>query len=165
MNFETAGNLVTNFLVILLTFAGLATGVAQTAAVAENNPDYSGMYAFLQEGEFVQLTVEDHGMVTGFVSRFKEGDGEKTFVDHFFKNGRLDGKKLVFTTEVAQNISYEFNGTIERGEGKKPDEEGYYILHGTLTESKVSEDKKTTTQSQPVTLKSFPQDAEVSPPK
>jgi hypothetical protein len=31
---------------------------------------YSGMYSFLKEGEFVQLTVEDAGRVTGFISRF-----------------------------------------------------------------------------------------------
>lgn len=31
--------------------------------------DYSGMYSFLQDGEFVQLTIEDAGRVTGFISR------------------------------------------------------------------------------------------------
>ncbi len=52
--------------------------LACTLLVAQNarqNPpakptgDYSGMYSFLQDGEFVQLTVEDAGRVTGFISR------------------------------------------------------------------------------------------------
>ncbi|MGA8540989.1 MAG: hypothetical protein WB566_15920, partial [Terriglobales bacterium] len=37
---------------------------------APSGADYSGMYSFLREGEFVQLTVEDQGNVTGFVSRY-----------------------------------------------------------------------------------------------
>src|SRR5690349_16137163 len=38
---------------------------------------YSGMYTFLKEGEFVQVTVEDQGHVTGFVSRFGDGESDK----------------------------------------------------------------------------------------
>ena len=53
---------------------------------------YSGMYSFLKEGEFVQVTVEDAGHVTGFVSRFGDQDSDKgVFLDQFFKAGKLDG--------------------------------------------------------------------------
>ncbi len=46
------------------------------AKPAEN---YSGMYSFLQEGEFVQITVEDEGHVTGFISRYGDLDSDKGF--------------------------------------------------------------------------------------
>src|ERR1700683_5414638 len=76
----------------------LATSlVAQTSAppAPEN---YSGMYTFLQEGEFVQVTVEDAGRVTGFVSRYENTDGDHSaFLDQFFKAGKLDGNKLNFS--------------------------------------------------------------------
>jgi len=56
------------------------------------------MYAFLKEGEFVQVTVEDAGHVTGFVSRFGDGENDKgEFLDQFFKSAKLEGNKLSFT--------------------------------------------------------------------
>src|SRR3982074_3248034 len=39
--------------------------------------NYSGMYSFLKEGEFVQVTVEDGAQLTGFVSRYGNGDSDK----------------------------------------------------------------------------------------
>jgi hypothetical protein len=144
--------------------------LAQTAPGANGAkpslPDYSGMYSFLQEGEFVQLTVEDDGLVTGLVSRYSDSSSDpKTFVEHFFKTGKMDGESLSFTTKIAQNISYEFSGAVDRGEGKTPQDEGYYVLKGTLTENKVGSDKKTTSESQQVEFKSFPRDANTDAPK
>ncbi len=53
------------------------------------------MYSFLQEGEFVQLTVEEAGRVTGFISCYGELDSDRgQFLDLFFKSGKLDGKDL-----------------------------------------------------------------------
>lgn len=124
------------------------------------------MYGFLQEGEFVQLTVEDNGTVTGLVSSYSdENGGHKTFVDHFFKQGKLEGTSLSFATKIAQDISYEFKGTVERGDGKTPEDEAYYVLKGTLTQNKIGSDKKTTSESQPVEFKSFPRDANTDAPK
>ena len=66
------------------------------------------MYAFLKEGEFVQLTVEDQGEVTGFISRYSDGNRDKgVFVDQFFKSAKLDGNKLSFTTEMAHGEWFE----------------------------------------------------------
>jgi hypothetical protein len=122
--------------------------------------EFSGMYSFLKEGEFVQVSVEDAGRVTGFVSRFGDLDSDKgAFLDQFFKTGKLDGKALTFTTEVVHGIGYEFKGTIERGEGKKPGDEAYYVLKGTLTETLTDENKKTSSKSKDVEFKAFPSDA------
>lgn len=122
--------------------------------------EYSGMYSFLKEGEFVQVSVEEAGRVTGFVSRFGDLESDKgAFLDQFFKTGKLDGKALTFTTEIVHGVGYEFKGTIERGEGRKPGDEAYYILKGTLTETLTDQNKKTSSKSREVAFKAFPVDA------
>jgi hypothetical protein len=132
----------------------------QTPAPAKPADDYSGMYSFLREGEFVQITVEDDGRVTGFVSRYGDSDSDRgTFLNQFFKQGKLDGTKLSFTTETVHGVWFDFKGTVERGEGKAPGDEAYYVVKGTLTESRTDADKKVTSKSQEVTFKSFPREA------
>lgn len=131
---------------------------AQSASGA--TPDYSGMYEFLRDGEFVQVTIEEKGNVTGFISRFGDSESDKgVFMNQFFKSGKLDGEKLVFTTEPVHGVWFEFAGAVVRGAGKKPDEEAYYVLQGTLTRFNTDQDKKTTSQPRSVELKSFPRDA------
>ena len=125
---------------------------------------YSGMYSFLKEGEFVQVTVEEAGHVTGFVSRFGDGESDKgAFLDQFFKSGKLEGNKLSFTTEIVHGIAFDFKGTIERGEGKNPGDEGYFVLKGTLSENASDVNKKVTSHSREVEFKMFPQDAAPTP--
>ena len=128
----------------------------QTHAVP--GAEYSGMYRFLREGEFIQFTVEDQGHVIGFVSRYADPEGTGGFLDHFFKSATLDGNKLAFTTEVVQGVSFEFRGMVKRGEGKSRADEGYYVLAGTLIENTIDAAKKTSSRSIEVELKSFPQD-------
>lgn len=124
------------------------------------------MYSFLRDGEFVQITVEDAGHVTGFVSRFGDLESDKNaFLDHFFKDGKLDGSKLTFTTETVHGVWFEFTGTVNRGTGKQPGDEAYYVINGTLIEHVTDADKKVTSRSREVALKSFPQDMTPSPPK
>jgi hypothetical protein len=125
---------------------------------------YSGMYMFLKEGEFVQLTVENGGQVTGFVSRYGDGESDKgAFLDQFFKSGKLEGNKLSFTTETVHGVWFDFKGTVERGEGKNPGDEAYYVLKGTLTQSASDVNKKTSMHSRDVALKMFPQEAGPAP--
>jgi hypothetical protein len=128
--------------------------------------EYSGMYSFLREGEYVQVTVEEKGKISGFVSRYGDGDSDRgAFLDQFFKQGQLDGNKLTFTTVVVHGVSFDFKGTVEKGEGKKAGEEGAYILKGTLTEYSTDAAQKTTSRSRDVALKSFPQDLSSAPPE
>src|SRR6266849_4204871 len=73
-------------IVSLLAALAAAQKASPPAAPAVSTEDYSGMYTFLREGEFVQITVEDAGHVTGFVSRYGDLERDKgTFLDHFFK--------------------------------------------------------------------------------
>jgi len=143
---------------ILLTCSTLL-GAQNPPTPAKPAEDYSGMYSFQREGEFVQLTVEDAGNVTGFVSRFGDTDSDRgAFLDQFFKQGKLDGTKLSFTTDTVHGVWYDFKGTIERGDGKTLANEGYYVMKGTLTEYRTDADKKVTSKSHEVQLKSFPRE-------
>jgi len=137
----------------------LAAAQASPASPAKPADDYSGMYGFLQEGEFVQVTVEDAGHVTGFVSRYGDSDSDRgAFLDQFFKDGKLEGKNLRFATETVHGVWYSFEGTVERGNGKTPNEEAYYVLQGMLTQFNTDANKKISSKSRKVEFKSFPRD-------
>ena len=133
---------------------------AQSAPPRETAQSYSGTYTFLKDGEFVQVTVEDDSRVTGFISRFGDSESDKDqFLDQFFKTGKVDGNKLTFTTQIVHGTFFDFKGSVERGEGKEPGDEAYYVLKGALTTSTTDANKKVTAQSQEVAFKLFPKDA------
>jgi hypothetical protein len=136
----------------------------EKSASAQPGREYSGMYSFLKEGEFVQVTVEDEGRVTGFVSRYGDGPSDKgAFLDQYFRSGKLDGNKVTFATETVHGVWFEFKGTVERGEGKSAGDEAYYVLKGTLTDNTSDAAKKVTTHSYEVELKRFPVEAPPAP--
>jgi hypothetical protein len=147
----------------LLTVSLLRPSLAQKPAAPTPAPvvdDYWGMYSFLKDGEFVQITIEDKGVVSGFISRFGDSESDRgTFLNQFFKSGKIDGTKLSFTTESVHGIWFTFEGSFERGPGKKPDEEAYYVLRGALTRFTTDTEKKVTSQITQVAFKSFPRDA------
>ncbi|MBA3914796.1 MAG: hypothetical protein H0X25_13310 [Acidobacteriales bacterium] len=149
---------IVSALVLLLT---IGASYAQTAAPgASPNADYSGMYTFLRDGEFLQLTVEDDGRLTGFVSRFGTLESDKgAFLDQFFKTASLTGGQLKFTTDVVHGTWYDFQGVLGRGEGKSRAEESYYVLRGKLVEHVADANQKDLTSSKEVVFKSFPEDA------
>jgi hypothetical protein len=135
-------------------------------APAPATDDYSGMYSFLREGEFVQITVEDAGHVTGFISRYGDGESDHgVFLNHFFKQGKLDGHDLSFTTETVHGTWFEFKGKMDRGSAKTRAQEGYYVLKGTLTENSTEAVKKVPARAREVELKLFPEDAGQEPEK
>ena len=144
--------------VILLVLLTVVSAAPQ--AMSPPIDDYSGMYTFLREGEFIQVTVEEQGKVSGFISRFGDSDTDKNeFLDQLFESGKLDSGRLTFTTKNVHGTWFTFDGTLGRGAGKKPEEEGYYVIRGTLTRFRSDADKKNTTQdSRRVEFKSFPRD-------
>jgi hypothetical protein len=164
---------IATLVLFVSALGGAQNSQATTPQIADNpssgnSSQWSGMYTFLKEGEFVQLTVEDQGQVTGLISRYgdSENDSENdkgAFLDQFFKKAKLAGNKLDFTTEEAHGLWFDFKGTVERGAGKNPGDEAYYVLKGTLTENSTDANKKVITHSRDVVLKMFPQEA-ASPP-
>jgi len=55
-------------------------------------------------------------------------------------------------------LAHEFRGRVERGEGKNPGDEAYYVLRGILTENTVDDAKRTSSRSREVALRIFPRD-------
>ena len=152
-------SLVTVLLVCVMSLFLPTSAAAQSAA--SDAPDYSGMYSFVKDGEFMQITLEDKGAVSGFISRYGDSSTEKgTFLDQFIKSGTANGAHVTFATDSVHGVSYTFDGAFARGPGKTPQEDGYYILRGTLTRNVASADGKSTTQNQQVEFRSFPRDAD-----
>ena len=120
---------------------------------------YSGMYSFLKDGEFVQLTVEDDGSVTGFISRFGDSaDDKDTFLNQFFKAAKIEGTHLEFTTKALHGVWYEFAGTTETVAEAKPESQGARVLRGTLKVHSMGPKGADNVKSRAVVFKSFPQD-------
>jgi hypothetical protein len=154
-------------MVVTLSFGPLAAlGLLEKpSSPVHPGAEYSGMYSFLREGEFVQITVEDAGRVSGFVARYGDLDSDKgILLDHFFSNARLDGGRLSFETEVVHGISYEFQGTFGRGVGKKPGDEGQYVIEGKLTEANIDDSGKQSRRDRGVALRSLAHSAEGKAP-
>ena len=142
---------------LVLAFFFLSSVLPSIAQSAAPVPDYSGMYSFLREGEYIQISVENNGQVTGFISRYGDSDANKnSFVEQFLQSGKLNGDHLSFTTKQMNGISFSFDGTIGRGPGKTTEDEGYCVIRGTLIRLTTDAAKKTTQQTNEVEFKSFP---------
>jgi len=63
-----------------------------------------------------------------------------------------------FTTESVHGVWFTFDGSFERGPGKKPEEDAYFVVRGTLTRFSTDAEKKTVSQERQVEFKSFPRD-------
>ena len=130
--------------------------LAQTSSAPAVSNDLSGMFTFLREGEFVQLTVED-GQLSGFVSRFGDSDTDKgTFIDQFFDKASIQGEHLTFKTKTVHAVWYEFDGTLTTVAGKQKGEEGYRLLRGKLTVHAADSKGADHASERTVEFKSFP---------
>jgi len=132
--------------------------LAQDSASAQTTtlPEISGLYTFLHEGEFVQLTLNDT-VLSGFISRYAD-EKQQTFVDQFFRKASWDGKTLNFETRPAKDVWYAFSGVVVFAQDKKPEDEGYRILRGTLTTHWKGEYDKEESKAEAVEFRSFPPD-------
>jgi hypothetical protein len=156
-------NSVPVLLIVLFAVCALAQTGAPAKAAPAAPPDVSGMYTFLRDGEFVQIDVEG-SKVSGFISRYGDAESDRgAFLDQLISKGSLEGNKLTFTTRAVHGITYEFKGTVERGEGKTPGAEAYYVLKGTLTMTTIDANKNPIAKSREVVFKAFPSDAMAEP--
>ena len=148
-------NLVVAAVVSALVLSSSAVVFAQTSAPPVSS-DLSGMFTFLREGEFVQLTVED-GELSGFVSRFGDSDTDKgEFIDQFFDKASIQGEHLTFKTKTVHAVWYEFDGTLTTVAGKQKGDEGYRVLRGKLTMHTADAKGADHASERTVEFKSFP---------
>lgn len=136
------------------------------ATVPHAAEDISGMYSFVKEGEFLQITL-DRNSVTGYISRMGESDSDNgIFLDQFFLKADVQGHDVSFTTRPLHSVWYEFKGKFSRGPGKTKGDDGYYVLRGTLKElTSNNADKTVSSRSREVEFKLLaqPQDPEEAP--
>ncbi len=159
-------NLLKNLGLLLFLVAVACAQETKPAAPPPPAEDYSGMYTFLHEGEFVQLTVEDDGHLNGFISRLGDHESDRgSVLDHFFKVAKLEGHQVSFTTAIIHDVRFEFKGSVDRGPAKTRAQEGYYLMKGTLTEYVTDLNKKESARSREVEFKLFPEDASAANPK
>lgn len=141
---------------ILLAFILMLSTVL---GVAQTHPaeDITGLYSFLRSGETVQINVQPDRRVTGYVSHMADGESDRgQMLDMMFERASLSGNRLEFRTRKVHAVWYEFKGTVERGKVQTRDEEGYYLLRGTLTTVKEDVNGKPTPLATEVEFKSFP---------
>lgn len=144
----------TSFLAALVVLGPSANAQAGPGPTVSN--DMSGMFTFLREGEFVQLTVED-GQLSGFVSRYGDTESDKgEFIDQFFEKASLQGNHLYFKTKMVHAVWYEFDGKLTTVGGKLKGEEGYRVLNGKLMMHKTDAKGNEQASERTVDLKSFP---------
>ncbi len=137
---------------------------APPAAPLAPAEDISGAYSFLEDGEYLQIDVQE-GKVTGFVSRFNEEPGAKTFLDQLFEKASLEGDKLKFTTRKVHGVWFEFEGKVAKAADKKRTDEGYFLLKGTLTKFTTDANGKSSGKLREVEFKSFqPEGEPMAPP-
>ncbi|MGZ4831111.1 MAG: hypothetical protein ACXV78_15840 [Candidatus Angelobacter sp.] len=138
------------------------------AIVPHAAEDISGMYSFVKEGEFLQITL-DKKAVTGYISRMGDSDSDSgVFLDQFFAKADVQGHDVSFTTRPLHSVWYEFKGKFNRGPGKTKGDDGYYILRGTLKElTSNNADKTVSSRSREVEFKLLaqPEDLEEAPAK
>ncbi len=108
--------------------------VQQPKSVNQAAADISGMYSFLSEGEFVQITLEPAD-VSGYISRKGDLESDRgAFLDQFFDTASVKDHDVAFTTKVLHGVRFEFNGRFDRGPAKTRQQDGYYVIRGTLME-------------------------------
>ena len=157
-------------LVLWLAALGAAQKSVQNQPAAPapgaGNPaaeDISGMYSFVNDGEFVQINLEPAG-VSGYVSSHGELESDRgVFLDHFFSSASVHGHDVVFATKPVHGVWFEFKGRFDRGKAKDKTEDGYYVLRGSLTEFVTDAAKKTTSRSREVEFKFLAQPGDETP--
>lgn len=106
---------------------------AVTTGTSTLPPEVSGEYILGDNGEAVEIELEPRHL-DGYLSLRGDRSSDKgTPLTYFFKTSTLQGVELGFVTERIHEAWYSFKGTIVRGQAESPDDQGYYMLEGTLT--------------------------------
>ncbi len=133
----------------------LLTAVAGVTQASET--EVTGLYSFLRSGETVQINVQPDGRVTGYVSHMADGESDRgQMLDMMFEKASLRGNRLEFRTKKVHGEWFEFAGRVERGKGQSHDNEGYFVIRGTLTTVREDLNGKPTPIASEVEFKSFP---------
>jgi hypothetical protein len=113
----------------------------------------------------VQINLEPDG-VSGYISRRGDLESDRgVFLDQFFTRAAVDGHDVSFTTRPLHGVWFEFKGRYERGAGKTKNDDGYYVIKGTLTQFTTDANKNATSRSRQVEFKLLAQPPETGKDK
>ena len=105
----------------------------------------------------MQINVQPEGNVTGYVSRVADGDSDRgQLLDMMFAKASIHGDSVQFQTKKVHGTSFEFKGHVQRGSAKTRDQEGYFVIRGTLTAIREDVSGRPTPLASEVEFKSFP---------
>lgn len=142
----------------LATFTLLLLTTVLSVAQAAKPENISGLYSFVRSGDTVQINVQPDGSVSGYISRVADGESDRgEMLDIFFEKASLSGDRLEFRTKKVHGQWFEFKGKVRRGEGKTRNDEGYFVIRGTLTTFREDVNGKPTPLASEVEFKSFPE--------
>ncbi len=102
--------------------------------------DVSGSYHFTHYNDSIEIDLDrndrsGHVELSGYISQLGDAEtGKNTPLTFFLNKTSIDGSQIAFETKVVHGIWYSFHGTIFRGEAASREQDGYYVLHGTLLE-------------------------------
>ena len=145
------------WIVTLLTLYAAGVLAQQSGQRYDPAKDPTGMYSFLKEGEYVQLTY-DEGQLSGYISRFGDSNSDRgQFIDQFFSKASLTGDRVTFATKTIHGVWYEFEGTLSTQAGRQPSQEGYRLMKGMLKEHVADANGRDNVRERSVEFKSFPE--------
>lgn len=106
----------------------IATGRTDLPETAE------GEYLWGKNGDTITLYFEQ-GKLQGYMQKQLEpGDTGAALETLDFATSHIQGHALQFTTRQVHGATFSFDGHLERGIAASPDQPGYYLLTGTVTE-------------------------------
>ncbi|MGH9344359.1 MAG: hypothetical protein ACRD19_11430 [Terriglobia bacterium] len=145
--------LKTPFLLLLAILAAVPTIEAQATPTV---PRMTGRYHFLGSEDSLSI-LQEEDLLKGYIDVF-EGETESDDVLSYpITIGSRKGDHVEFKTRAIHEMFFRFDGTVERGAGKKPGDPDYLQLDGelqTITLNSVTGEQKTVKQQ--VVLKSIP---------
>src|ERR1039458_2228484 len=124
--------------------------------------DFSGLYSFVRSAETLQINVQPDHSVIGYVSVAANRESEELPLTSagwqtvMFDKASIQGNHLEFKTKIVKGRWFEFHGQVERGKAKARDEEGYFVIRGTLTTVSVDVNGKPVQLAAEVEFQSFP---------
>jgi hypothetical protein len=142
----------------LLFFSALLLSTVLSVGQSTKLEDITGLYSFIHSGETVQINVQPDHRVTGYVSHLADGESDRgQMLDMMFAKASLTADRLEFQTKKVHGAWFVFKGRVERGKAQTRNDEGYFLIKGTLTTYKEDLNGKAMPFASEVEFKSFPQ--------
>ncbi len=96
-------------------------------------PEAEGEYPWDKLGGEIEVYFEG-GKLHGYMTDHLDPDQHASPATLDFATTHTDGHAISFTTRTVHDLSFSFSGHLERGMVQSPQQPGFYVLTGTLTQ-------------------------------